>query len=442
MKKLILAGSTFALSLAVAMAFDEGINLADIARLNLWGELSGTYDSNAKIVVPSGEIHDRQIFQDEEIGGISKKEDDIFFDLTLGGRLFRETDRFLASLTLQESIRRYQDFDELDNEAFLQEFQARLGERRYDRFTLSFREAYREVFDYEGAAYADDFTNPDTENLFLTEDRTERVSRQLLDLAGILTWRVTDKLNADFSVAYGTIEYDTDLLYDWSDLKGQVELDYQVTEKSSALLTGQYGVQSSDALENDPDYVVLRGGFLNRATDKLTFKGGAGIGRYDRFRARSDLPNASGVQQSVEGDRDDTLDYFSFDVAGDYDLSQRTKLQFIGRNAVQPAAQYADNPKLVTVASVGISHRLWERFRLAGTVSYRNDDYEDPVQVDQGVYVDQEDTIWGGQVRLDYLPPKGHLNVYAEARYENRETTLPDEDYDQLRLTLGIRIEI
>ncbi len=441
MKKILLACGAFAVSLSVAIAFDEGINLADIARLNLWGELSGTYDSNAKIVVPSGEIQDRQIFQDEKVGGVSKKEDDIFFDLTLGGRLFRETDRFLASLTLQESIRRYNDFSDLDNEAFLQEFQARLGERRYDRFTISVREAYREVFDYEGAAYADDFSNPDTEHLFLTEDRTERVSRQLLDLAGILTWRVTDKLNADFSVAYGSIEYDTELLYDWSDIKGQAEFDYQLTEKTSALLTGQYGIQNSDALENDPDYIVLRGGILNRATDKLTFKGGVGMGRYDRFRARADL-RAKDAERAAEEDRDDTIDYFSFDVAGDYDLSQRTKLQFIGRNAVQPAAQYADNPKLVTVASVGISHRLWERFRLAGTVSYRNDDYEDPVQVDRGVYVDQEDTIWGGQLRLDYLPPDGHINVYAEARYENRDTTLPDEDYDQLRLTIGIRIEI
>lgn len=441
MKKMIIAGAVLACSVGAVLAFDDGINLG-LARLNLWAELSGTYDSNAKIVVPSGEIQDRQIFQDQKIGGVSKKEDDIFFDLILGGRLFRETDRFFAGLSLVGDFRRYTDFNELDNEAFMQELEIRLGERRFDRLTLAVREAYREVFDYESVDYANDFADSDKQSLFLSEDRTERVSRQLLDLAGVVTWRATDKLNADFSVAYGSIEYDTDLLYNWSDIKGQIELDYELTDKSSALLTGQYGVQDSDALANEPDYYVIRGGFLTRTTDKLTFKGGIGAGKYDRYQAKESLRNAGDVQRSAESEHGGTIDYFSFDFAGDFDLSQRTKLQFIGRNAVQPAAQYADNPKLVTVASVGISHRLVDRFRLTATVSYRNDDYEDPVLVDVDRYVDQEDTIWGGQLRLDYLPPKGHLNVYAEARYENRETTLPDEDYDQLRLSIGIRVEI
>lgn len=438
MKKFMIAGAVCLVTLGAAWAFDEGINLR-LARLNLWAELTGTYDSNARIVVPSGEIQDRTIFQDKEIGGVSDKEDDIFYELTLGGRLFRETDRVYAGLSLVGLFRRYTDFSELDNETFVQELELRLGERRYDKLSLSLRQSYREVFDYEAVAYPDDFTNPDTEKLFLAEDRTERVSRKLLDLGAILSWRMTDKLNADFSVAYGSINYDTERLFDWEDLKGQAEFDYKLTDRSALLLTGQYGVQNSDALENEPDYYVLRAGWLNRATDKLTFKGGVGAGRYDRFRQR---PNENVTVDDVKTTSDDTIDYLSFDVAGDFDLSQRTKLQFIGRNAIQPAAQYTDNPKLVTVASVGISHRLWERFRLAGTVSYRNDDYEDPVEIDNGVFVDQVDTIWGGQIRLDYQPPRGYLNAFAEARYENRHTTLPDEDYDQLRLTLGVRIEI
>jgi hypothetical protein len=34
-----------------------------------------------------------------------------------------------------------------------------------------------------------------------------------------------------------------------------------------------------------------------------------------------------------------------------------------------------------------------------------------------------------------------YLNLYAEAKYEDRDTTLPNEDYDQLRLTLGVKPE-
>jgi len=438
MKKIAIASAALMLTLTASFAFNEGIRLGPV-RLNLWGEITGTYDSNAKIVVPEGDIQERQIFQDEDVGGLSDKEDDIFLEYTLGGRLFRETDGFSASLIGLVQARRYDEFSELDSESYIEELELRMGERTVDRFTLSLRQAYREVFDYESAAYPDDFTNPDTEDLFLSEDRTERVSRELLDLAGILTWRITDKLNSDFSVSYGSIEYDTDLLFDWYDIKGQAEFDYRLTDKTAALLTGQYGIQNSDSLENEPDYYVIRGGLLNRTTDKLSFKGGAGFGRYDRFRER---PDEEDPVEDIPETEDDTIDYLSFDVAGDYDLSQRTKLQFIGRNAVQPAAQYEDNPKIVTVASVGLAHRMLDRFRVAATVSYRNDDYEDPVEIDNDVFIDQEDTIWGGQLRLDYLPPRGNINENAEARYENRETTLPDEDYDQLRLTIGLRVDI
>lgn len=441
MKRWIVAGSSMMITLGVALAVDDGIQLGPL-RLNLWGEISGTYDDNVRLVVPEGEIQDRTIFEADATDEATETEEDIYFEGTLGGRLYRETDAFLASLSLIYSARRYTDFDELDNESYVQEAEVLLGEREIDRFTLGFRQAYREVFDLEEAAYPDDFTNPDTREVNLAEDRTERVSRQLLDLAGILTWRMTDKLNSDISVGYSTIDYDTEFLFDWEDTKGQIEFDYELTDKSAALLTGQYGQQDSDALSNDPDYYVLRGGLLNRATDKLTFKGGVGAGKYDRFRKSEAALADTDVGRELDDTSEGSIDYVSFDVAGDWDISQRTKLQIIGRNAVQPAAQYTDNAKLVTVASLGISHRFREKYRLAGTLSYRNDDYEDPVEVDTDVFINQDDTIWGVGARFDYEKPNGYLNLFAEAKYEDRETNIPDQDYTQLRLTLGLRLKI
>ena len=444
MKMTKLLAALCAVSAGVALAADDGIRVGPL-RLSAWGELSLTYDDNARLVVPDGEIHDRTIFENIGDGVRQDQVDDYFYEATLGLRLYRETDNFLASLNGVYSLRRYFDLDQLDNESVGQEAEIRLGSRELSKVSVGLREAYRQVFDYEKTAYPDDFTNPDTRALSLSEDRTERVSRNLLDLAGIVTWQITEKLGSDFSIAYGVIDYDTELLYDWYDIKGQAEFDYKLTEKTSLLLTGQYGQQDSDGIQNEPDYYVIRGGFLNRATDKLTFKGGVGMGKYDRFRRAAGDDTAdlglTNVVQEAAATEETTLDYFSFDIAGDWDLSQRTKLQVIGRNAVQPAAQYTENAKLVTVASVGISHRLLERFKVAATGSYRNDDYEDPVIVNQE-RINQEDTIWGAALRLDFEPPNSHLDVYAEAKYENRDTTLPNEDYDQLRLTLGVKVKI
>ncbi len=443
------AWTAVALTLAAGTGWaqqQEGIQVGPL-RLSASLELSITYDDNAKLVVPEGEIQDRTIFEDIDDGVRAEQEEDYFYEATLGLRLYRETDGFLASLSGIYSMRRYVDLDNLGNESVGEEFEIRLGDRELRKVSLGLRQAYREVFDYEETAYPDDFTNPDTRALSLAEDRTERVSRQLLDLAAIVTWQITEKLGSDFSVAYGEIDYDTEFLFDWYDLKGQAEFDYRLTEKSSLLLTGQYGQQDSDGLVNEPDYYVIRGGMLTRATDKLTFKGGIGAGKYDRFRKvvtedETGLDTDVTEEVETETESEDSIDYFAFDLAGDWDLTQRTKLQAIARNAVQPAAQYNDNAKIVTVASLGIAHRLTDKFKLSATGSYRNDDYEDPVEIDTDVFIDQEDTIWGAQLRLDFEPPNEHLNVYAEAKYENRDTTIPNEDYDQLRLTLGLKLKI
>ena len=442
MKKISIGLLLLAMAFSAAWAVEEGMRVGPL-RLSIFGEISGTYDDNVRLVVPEGEIQDRTIFEDEGTGEGAQEEDDIYYEGSLGLRLFRDTDDFMASLSAIYTARRYTDFTELDNESWGQEAEIVIGEREIDRVTLGLREAYREVFDYEMSAYPDDFTNPHTQDLFLAEDRTERVSRQLLDLAGIITWQMSDKLGSDFSVGYGEIEYDTESLFDWNDIKGQAEFDYRLTEKTSALLTGQYGQQDSDALDNEPDYYVIRGGVLTRTTDKLTFKGGVGAGSYDRFRKSDEAIAVDGdTADEIQTESEDTVDYVSFDVAGDWDLSQRTKLQVIGRNAVQPAAQYNDNVKIVSVASVGLSRRILEDFRLAGTISYRNDDYQDLVEIDTNEYIDQEDTIWGGHLRLGYEPQDGYLNVYVAASYEDRTTNIPNEDYDQLRLSIGLKLKI
>lgn len=110
-----------------------------------------------------------------------------------------------------------------------------MGDRELNKVSVGLGQAYREVFDYEEQAYPTTFTNPDTRGLSLAEDRTERVTRKLLDLAAILTWQITDKLGSDFSVAYGQIN-NGELLFDWEDLKGQAEFDYRLTDKTSLLL--------------------------------------------------------------------------------------------------------------------------------------------------------------------------------------------------------------
>lgn len=84
--KWMLAGVATAVAVAAvgtAWAAEEGIRIGPL-RLSAWGELSLTYDDNARLVVPDGEIQDRQIFEDIDDGVRAEQQDDFFYEATLG----------------------------------------------------------------------------------------------------------------------------------------------------------------------------------------------------------------------------------------------------------------------------------------------------------------------------------------------------------------------
>ena len=127
MKKLGIGLFLIAAAISAAWAVEEGMRVGPL-RLSIFGEVSGTYDDNVRLVVPEGEIQDRTIFEDEETGEGAQEEDDIYYEGTLGLRLFRDTDDFMASLSAIYSARRYTDFDDLDNESWAQEAEVVIGD--------------------------------------------------------------------------------------------------------------------------------------------------------------------------------------------------------------------------------------------------------------------------------------------------------------------------
>lgn len=385
----------------------DGIRVGNLA-LSPFVDVAVTYDSNV-------------FLQGDD------QEDDYFLDLVPGVAFINRTDRLILKGRGWGQIRRYLDYDkELDHESYGGKLGGVLG--GVDNPGLIFNAKYIHLDDYEISPRSVDTLNIEAQDLMLTEDRTERTERDIFDVGGVIGRDLTDKLRADLGYSYSTVDYDTDLLFDWDESRLQLELSHDLTDKTAALLTGQYSWQDSDGFEDESIYYLGRAGIEYRATGKTTFKGGVGFESYE----------AGGLSPEGESLDDDLV---SYDVAAIWEATRKLTLQLSGRNGIQPATQYQSNTKEINLVSLGASYRFTEEFRLSLAGSFRQDDYIARIPFEDELREKQREH-YGVRVRMDYWPRAKFYDLYVEASYEDVTDNLEDdyENYDQLRVSAGLSL--
>ena len=353
----------------------------------------------------------------------SNEKDDFFMEIVPGIALANKTEKLSLSLRGWGQFRRYLDVTDLDSDSYGQKLGVVWGAG--DRLTLTVNENYAH---YETEQRSVDTVDLASQNLMLTEDRTESVNRDLFGISPVLGYEISDKMQADVGYSYSSVNYKLNF-FDWYENRGQIELRQKVTDKTSALVNGQYSEQNSDGYANDSTYYILRGGFLYEATMKMAFKGSAGYGSYDFGN------------KSLQGE-DLNKDFFSFDLATTWRATDKILVEAIARNSMQPAAQYEANTKEISLASLGASYDITESWILSLAGSWRYDDYIGKVQDLDNQYRYKNRTIYSGRLRLDYKPRIKFFDVYTEMTYENSDANIQDdfENYDQWRITLGLAL--
>ena len=390
----------------------EGIRIGNLT-VSPFVDASITYDSN--------------VFLTE-----TNRVEDFYIQLVPGIAFLNRTERVILSGRAWLQLRDYLEVNEKDNEALSavnsegvgEKLGLIIGDEEYPAVFIS--QKFVRLNDYELYPRSVDVLDVEGNSLMLTEDRSERVERDLFDFGGAVGRWLTDKLRVYVGYAYVYVDYDTDLLNDWDEQRAQVAFLRKVTERTSILLTGQYGLQDSDGYDDETRDSFVRIGVFKKTSAKTTVKGTFG---FESFKA--DFLSEAG----------DSLDkdIFSYDVSGAWHATTRLILQLSGRNGIQPATQYDNNAKVLSLIQLGASYRLTETIRLSLAGSYREDDYIGRVIVD-GEPQDKERRLLGGRLRMDYRPHLKFYDLYAEVSYEEVEDNLKDdyEDYDQLRAGLGI----
>lgn len=356
-----------------------------------YADVSGTYDSN----IDKSRVDEKaDVFSDSTVG------------LRAGYSSFMLEFDGLGFL----SQRNYADNTDKDFGAGGDLLRAKYGNR--DQVEVEADQTFRRVEDID--RYANEAAvggvSPDS-----VLDVSAR-SRRDVNQAGISAGRnMTDKLELDVGYRFDDINYDQASLYDVRNHVGQVETAHQLTDKTAGLLTVKGAIQENVSLDNQAEYYAARLGMKTKGTDKLTFKGGAGLQYYDQ---------ADGNGEAA----------FNFDLITSWAVTEKVAFQAGGRNGSQMSSLYADNGTDYQIYWIGSTYRVTPAISTTLSGAYRVDDYMNPV-TDNNQSVNRSDKGLAGRLRADYQAPAKFLKIYTEASYEDMNSNI--EDYSDTRIALG-----
>lgn len=353
--------------------------------------VSGTYDSN--------------------IGRTSTdKVSDEFFDSTLGLRLGYSSYLVDFSGLGFLSSRVYADDSDSDFGSGGELLRLKYGNR--DQVEVEVDQTFRNVTDVDryGSEAAVGGVSPDS-----VLDISARSQRDI-NQAGISAGKnVTDKLELDAGYRFDDVRYEEASLADLQDHVGQVEVAYKVTEKTAGLATVKGAVQKNVSLDDSADYYAARLGLKTKGTDKVTFKGGAGLQRYS----------------PADGDANTG---FNFDFSASWAARDRVIVEAGGRNGSVLSSLYSDNGTDYQVEWLAVIYRVLPSLTTTLSGAYRVDDYMNRV-TSGGVVVDRKDRGVAGRLRAEYQAPAKFIKVYSEATYEEVASNVAD--YNDVRFALG-----
>ncbi|MCK5528875.1 MAG: hypothetical protein KAI74_04270 [Kiritimatiellae bacterium] len=310
----------------------------------------------------------------------------------------------------------------LDFYGFGESLALRWGSR--DKLQIRARESFQQVTDYSRQPYSEAYTSEYTEDSFLAEDRGNRLERNLIN-ANISAGRdLTYKTELDITASFLRTDYVSEDVFDIDESTLHGELAYKLTDKSYMLLVSEYGVQVTDALPGDPESKIIRVGWKTKFTDKTAFKGSFGMEYYD-----DNTVSELGLDSKYEMP--------SFDLGWLWMPTDKLSINTSGANTIEPSSYEILNIRKVMMIGSSAGYQLTRSLMAWLGVSYRKDNYkyEDPAHD-----VIREINAYGGKTGIKYAPHQKWYSIYATAGYENTDSSIDVEDFEQFRFTLGAKL--
>ncbi|MBT3296676.1 MAG: outer membrane beta-barrel protein [Verrucomicrobia bacterium] len=377
-----------------------GIRLTESTSISPFVEASYIYDSNVFLLREGLE------------------QDDFYLDIVGGISLLRKTEASALNLRGWYQMRRYQEFDLLNDDTWQVNGEYVGGYIDRAQWVLKLKHGVLSDYEFTQSDLGAQFERSRAGD-FMMETRTRRY-RRVLDSASVGLARETRHFDLALLLAYAAVTFDTSkaTLYNWTETYIQPRIGFRVSEKTSLTLSGEAGQQDSDNELDTLDFLRVRLGTYWTPSEKTKVDVGAGLQKqYLDSRGADDtrLDDAS----------------FHFDGNASWVATSKILLHVFGKNEYLPTEAFRQNTKKVDQGSVGGTYELTRQTYLSLGVSYRRDTYTAPING-----VDALEELAGIQARIVFNSDKQNLRVYLRGRYEEFTSNI-QEDYNQLRLTIG-----
>jgi len=401
------------LSLVAGVAFGgpgDGIRVGKLT-LHPFLDVSGNYDSNVGLA-------GRSQSDPAAIDG-DNQESDTFIDFRYGVNFDYDAEgmEFQGSISAYDKM--YSDFNELDSDGVGQSLIYRRGSRESLELFLS--QSFEDVQDYSLGGAANAAT---VNELGLGADRSDRQAREVFNVGVGLGRDVGEKLEIDGSYAYNGTDYENAGLFDQDTSSFGLSLGLVMSDKSSTYVEGTTSVEDSEAFADDANQDAIEVGLRSRGTDKLTYNVGLGYQTYDA---------------ELVGEEDIDEGSLSYSLGVDWQVSPKLSVGATGDNGYSAAAFAANNAKDVSTFGLNLAHQMSQALTVGAAYSYRVDEYLRPLVSPNGE-VAEERTSHGVSVSLNYAPPGKWYNLYLNGGYDDSNSKIEGEDFDQLRAAAGVSV--
>jgi len=392
----------------------EGVHLAQNVVVRPVGEVAISADSNPQLL-PKG-LETSGSFIDASVGAlVTQAKDELHVEGTFWAR-FRRFDKPISGG---------------DNDNYSEELSLGLGRR--DDWNLKLHERFARVSDYDLVVNTMDVAAQGTGDRYLEHptatplgvmERTERVERQLLDSGIGVGGPLTDRTTVDAVCNYGFVKYLVQDLYDSDELGASAKASLRLTQKSSAILVGEYVRMENNSLVNPAYNYAGRVGLRWQGTFKSRFEGSFGY-----YLCTADEPDATN-SLSLHG--------ASYDIAWFWQIHPRLSVVLGGRSEAQLAADTADSIKMVDMITGSAQYSASKRLTYSLLIGYRHEDYTERA-VAEAVPVKRIVEQLHGRLRCDYQLLKW-LRIYGELWLEDTTDNVRGA-YQEIRATLGVKAE-
>ena len=229
--------------------------------------------------------------------------------------------------------------------------------------------------------------------------------------------RLGEKTGMSLGASYSDLWYDNPALYGWKDVGGTLGFSRKLTEKSDMLLDFGADNQWSEGSSGESRSYRALIGVGSRPTAKSSYRAEIGVMGYDYN---------SGSQTAVG---------WTYNLSGDWHLSQRLSANVSGSANFQPSETDQNNYTMVQSLAAGLTFEATRRITTTLSAIYRREDYAN-ADPGMGKRLDNQFSLYG---RANYRLFR-YTSLFVGADFSKNRSSINEWSYNRLFLEAGVNL--